>query len=215
MIEQFLTAILMGILINIDVCPLMANLAAITYVSKNSKRKSIILHGLFYSLGRIISYTAIALLVYFGLSSFNFSFLTQYGEMIAGMVLIISGIVMFVLANKDDDEKEQEIKDTTVSKGYLGSLSLGIVLSLAFCPHSAALFFGILIPLTIKSAAGLLLPPVFAIGASLPIIIFSLSLSYNTEKIESIFDKMEKLEKPLRYLTAIMFLITGLVFLFN
>ncbi|MFA5729728.1 MAG: aromatic aminobenezylarsenical efflux permease ArsG family transporter [Candidatus Paceibacterota bacterium] len=215
MIEQFLTAILMGILINIDVCPLMANLAAITYVSKNSKRKSIILHGLFYSLGRIISYTAIALLVYFGLSSFNFSFLTQYGEMIAGTVLIISGIVMFVLANKDDDEKEQEIKDSTVSKGYLGSLSLGIILSLAFCPHSAALFFGILIPLTIKSAAGLLLPPVFAIGASLPIIIFSLFLSYNTEKIENIFDKMEKLEKPLRYLTAIMFLITGLVFLFN
>ncbi|MFA5071950.1 MAG: sulfite exporter TauE/SafE family protein [Candidatus Pacearchaeota archaeon] len=215
MIEQFLTAILMGILINIDVCPLMANLAAITYVSKNSKRKSIILHGLFYSLGRILSYTAIALLVYFGLSSFNFSFLTQYGERIAGAVLIVSGIIMFVLANKDDDEKEQEIKDATISKGYLGSLSLGIVLSLAFCPHSAALFFGILIPLTIKSAAGLLLPPVFAIGASLPIIIFSLFLSYNTEKIESIFNKMEKLEKPLRYLTAIMFLITGLVFLFN
>ncbi|MFA5208536.1 MAG: aromatic aminobenezylarsenical efflux permease ArsG family transporter [Candidatus Paceibacterota bacterium] len=215
MIEQFLTAILMGILINIDVCPLMANLAAIAYVSKNSKRKSIILHGLFYSLGRILSYTAIALLVYFGLSSFNFSFLTQYGEMIAGTVLIISGIVMFVLANKDDDEKEQEIKDTTISKGYLGSLSLGMVLSLAFCPHSAALFFGILIPLTIKSAAGLLLPPVFAIGASLPIIIFSLFLSYNTEKIENIFNKMEKLEKPLRYLTALIFLITGLVFLFN
>jgi len=215
MIEQFLTAILMGILINIDVCPLMANLAAITYISKNSKRKSIILHGLFYSLGRILSYTAIALLVYFGLSSFNFSFLTQYGEMLAGTVLIISGIVMFVLANKDDDEEEQEIKDTTISKGYFGSLSLGIMLSLAFCPHSAALFFGILIPLTIKSAAGLLLPPVFAIGASLPIIIFSLFLSYNTEKIENIFNQMEKMEKPLRYLTAIMFLITGLVFLFN
>ncbi|MFZ2390740.1 MAG: aromatic aminobenezylarsenical efflux permease ArsG family transporter [Minisyncoccales bacterium] len=215
MIEQFLTAILMGILINIDVCPLMANLAAITYVSKNSKRKSIILHGLFYSLGRILSYTAIALLVYFGLSSFNFSFLTEYGERIAGTILIISGIIMFILANKDDDEKEQEIKDTTISKGYLGSFSLGIILSLAFCPHSAALFFGILIPLTIKSAAGLLLPPVFAIGASLPIIIFSLFLSYNTEKIENIFNKMEKLEQPLRYLTAIIFLITGIVFLFN
>lgn len=216
MIEQFLTAILMGILINIDVCPLVANLAAITYVSKNSKnKKSIILHGLSYSMGRILSYTVIALLVYFGLSSFHFSLLTEYGERIAGIVLIISGIVMFILANKDDDEKEQEIKDTTISKGYLGSFSLGVVLSLAFCPHSAALFFGILIPLTIKSAAGLLLPPVFAIGASLPIIIFSLFLSYNTEKIESIFDKMEKLEKPLRYLTAIIFLITGLFFLFN
>jgi len=205
----------MGILINIDVCPLMANLAAITYISKNSKNKSIILHGLFYSLGRILSYTSIALLIYFGLSSFHFSFLTQYGERIAGIVLIISGIIMFILANKDDDENEKEIKNSTISKGYFGSFSLGTMLSLAFCPHSAALFFGILIPLTIKSAVGLLLPPFFAIGASLPIIIFSFFLSYNTEKIESIFNKMEKLEQPIRYFTAIIFLLTGLIFFFN
>lgn len=215
MIEQFLTAILMGILINIDVCPLMANLAAITYISKNSKEKSVILHGLCYSLGRILIYTIIALLIYFGLSSFHFSFLTQYGERIAGVVLIISGIIMFILANKNDDEDEKEIKNSTISKGYLGSFSLGVILSLAFCPHSAALFFGILIPLTIKSAVGLLLPPFFAIGASLPIIIFSFFLNYNTEKIESIFNKMEKLEQPIRYLTAIIFLITGLIFFFN
>lgn len=216
MIEQFLTAILMGILINLDVCPLVANLAAITYVSKNSKgKKSIIIHGLFYSLGRILSYTLLALLVYFGLSSFHFSFLTQYGEKIAGAIMIISGIIMLVLANKDDDEEEKEIKNNTLSNGYLGSFYLGIMLSLAFCPHSAALFFGILIPLTIKSAVGLFLPPFFAIGASLPIMIISLFLSYNTNKIENIFNKMEKLEQPLRYVTAVMFLIAGIVFLLN
>ncbi|HNY35937.1 MAG TPA: sulfite exporter TauE/SafE family protein [Candidatus Pacearchaeota archaeon] len=213
MIEQFLTAILMGILINIDICPLMANLAAITYISKNSKKKSIIMHGLFYSLGRILSYTIIALLVYFGLSSFHFSFLTKYGEIIAGIILIISGITMFILANKDD-ENEKEIKNIP-SRGYFGSFSLGAILSLAFCPHSAALFFGILIPLTIKSAVGLLLPPFFAIGASLPIIILSFFLSYNTEKIDIVFNKMEKVEKPLRYTTALIFLITGIIFIFN
>jgi cytochrome c biogenesis protein CcdA len=220
MIEQFLTAILMGILINIDVCPLMANLAAIVYVSKNSKeKKSIIIHGLFYFLGRILSYTLLALLIYLGLSSFHFSFLTEYGERIAGAIMIISGAVMFALANKEDDENqtenEKEIEKNALSKGYLGSFSLGVILSLAFCPHSAALFFGILIPLTIKSASGLLLPPVFALGASLPIIIFSLFLNFNDKKIENIFEKMEKLEKPLRYITALMFLITGLIFLFN
>jgi sulfite exporter TauE/SafE len=220
MIEQFLTAILMGILINIDVCPLMANLAAIVYVSKNSTgKKSIIIHGLFYSLGRIVSYTLLALLIYFGLSSFHFSFLAQYGEKIAGLVMIISGIIMFLLANKEDDdnqdESKKEIKNNALSKGYLGSFSLGIILSLAFCPHSAALFFGILIPLVIKTSAGLFLPPVFALGASLPIIIFSFYLSSNTKKIESIFNKMEKLEQPLRYITAIIFLITGLIFLLN
>jgi cytochrome c-type biogenesis protein len=215
MINQILTAILMGILINLDVCPLVANLAAITYVSKNSKgRKSIIIHGLFYSLGRILSYTILALIVYFGLSSFHFSFLTQYGEKIAGVVMILSGIIMFLLVNKEDNN-EKEIKNNAFSKGYLGSFSLGVTLSLAFCPHSAALFFGILIPLTIKSAVGLILPPLFAIGASLPIIILAFALSYNTEKIDIIFNKMEKLEQPLRYVAAIIFLIAGLIFIFN
>ena len=217
MIEQVLTALIMGILINLDVCPLVANLAAITYVSKNStNKKGIIIHGLFYSLGRILSYTLLALLIYFGLSSLHFSFLAQYGEKIAGVVMLVSGIVMLLLAGKEDEEDEKkEIKNNALSRGYLGSFSLGVILSLAFCPHSAALFFGILIPLVIKTSAGLFLPPVFAIGASLPIIIFSFYLSYNTNKIEAIFNRMEKLEQPLRYITAVMFLITGLIFLFN
>lgn len=217
MIEQILTALAMGILINLDVCPLVANLAAITYVSKNStNKKSIIIHGLFYSFGRILSYTLLALLIYFGLSSLHFSFLTQYGEKIAGLVMLVSGIVMLLLAGKEDDEDEKkEIKNNALSRGYLGSFSLGVILSLAFCPHSAALFFGILIPLAIKTSAGLFLPPIFAIGASLPIIIFSFYLSYNTNKIEIIFNKMEKLEQPLRYITAVMFLIAGLLFLFS
>lgn len=208
----------MGILINLDICPLVANLAAITYISKNSKnKKSMVIHGLLYSLGRILSYTILALLIYFGLYSFHLSFLTQYGEKIAGTIMVISGIVMFLLANREDNDNqdENEIEKNALSKGYLGSFSLGVILSLAFCPHSAALFFGILIPLTIKSAVGLLLPPVFALGASLPIIIFSFYLSYNTEKIENIFNKMEKLEQPLRYIAVIIFLITGLIFLFN
>lgn len=215
MIEQILTAIIMGILINLDVCPLVANLASITYISQNSKnRKKIIIHGLSYSLGRIFSYTLLALLLYFGLSSFHFSFLTDYGEKIAGAIMLISGLIMLLLINKED-KNEEEIKNKTPAKGYWGSFLLGITLSLAFCPHSAALFFGILIPLTIKSSMGMILPLFFALGASLPIFIFSIVLSYRNKSIESVFDKMERFEKPLRYITALMFLIAGIIFLFN
>jgi cytochrome c biogenesis protein CcdA len=215
MIDQIITAVLMGILINLDVCPLVANLASIAYISQNSKdRRSTILHGLFYCLGRILSYTILALLIYFGLSYFHFSFLTTYGEKIAGVIMLLSGLIMFLLVNKEDED-EEEIKNKTPGKGYWGSFLLGITLSLAFCPHSAALFFGILIPLTIKSSVGMILPPIFALGASLPIFILSLVLSYKNESIEYIFEKMEKFEKPLRYITALMFLIAGLIFLFN
>lgn len=214
MIEQILTAIIMGILINLDVCPLVANLAAITYISQNSKdRKKIIIHGLFYSLGRILSYTILALLIYFGLSYFHFSFLTNYGEKIAGIIMLLSGLVMLLLINKEDED--EEIKNKPSNQGYWGSFLLGVTLSLAFCPHSAALFFGILIPLTIKSSVGMVLPPIFALGASLPIFIFALIFSYKNKNIEYVFEKMESFEKPLRYITALIFLITGIVFIFN
>jgi cytochrome c biogenesis protein CcdA len=214
MIDQILTAIVMGILINLDICPLVANLAAITYISQNSKnRKNVIIHGLSYSLGRIFSYTVLALLIYFGLSYFHFSFLTNYGEKIAGIVMLLSGLIMLLLINKEDED--EEIKNKKPETGYWGSFLLGITLSLAFCPHSAALFFGILIPLTIKSSAGIILPPIFALGASLPIFIFSLILSYKNKNIEYIFDKIEKFEKPLRCITALIFLIAGIIFLFN
>lgn len=218
MIEQFLTALLMGVLINVDVCHLMANIAAIVYVSKNSKnKKNLLIHGLFYFLGRILSYTVLALLIYFGLSYIHLSFLTQHGEKIAGIIMIATGIIMLLLADKEDCEHQdnKKLENNALSKGYLGSFSLGVVLSLAFCPHTAALFFGILIPLTIKSIAGLLLPPVFALGASLPIIIFVFFLNYNPGKIDIISEKMETMEKPLRYITVAIFIITGLVFILN
>lgn len=214
MIEQILTAIIMGILINLDVCPLVANLAAITYISQNSKsRKNIIIHGLFYSLGRIFSYTLLALLIYFGLSYLHFSFLANYGEKIAGAIMLLSGLIMLLLINEEDED--EEIKNKTPSGSYWGSFLLGITLSLAFCPHSAALFFGILIPLTIKSSVGMILPPIFALGASLPIFIFSIILSYKNRNIEYLFEKMERFEKPLRYITALIFLIAGIIFIFN
>ena len=69
-----LSAFLLGILTSISPCPLATNITAIAFISKDIKTPHhTLLNGLFYTLGRGISYTVLATLIYFGLSFFQIS----------------------------------------------------------------------------------------------------------------------------------------------
>ncbi|MDP2755950.1 MAG: sulfite exporter TauE/SafE family protein [Nitrospirota bacterium] len=92
-----LTAFLLGVLTSISPCPLATNITAIAYISKEIKTaKHTLLNGIFYTLGRGASYTILATLIYFGLSSFQISNIFQgWGDKVLGLVLIIIGLIMF------------------------------------------------------------------------------------------------------------------------
>ena len=160
-----LTVFLLGILTSVSPCPLATNITAIAYISRDIKTpKHTIFSGLFYTLGRGISYTLLATLIYFGISSFQISRIFQgWGDKVLGPVLIIIGLVMFNVIKinlKGSSEKIEKIKIWLSTKGYLGSLLLGMLFALAFCPYSGVLFFGALMPLVLKSTGGIFLPPV-------------------------------------------------------
>jgi cytochrome c biogenesis protein CcdA len=211
-----LTAFLLGILTSISPCPLATNITAVAFISKDIKTpKHTILSGLFYTLGRGISYTLLATLIYFGLSSFKVSSIFQgWGDKILGPVLIIIGLIMFdvIKTNLNTGNKTERIKLWLSNKGYLGSLALGMLFAFAFCPYSGVLFFGILIPLILKSASGLLLPSVFALGTGLPVIIFSFLIAYSMKTVSKAFRSVQKVEKWLRYGVAGIFILTGLYY---
>jgi len=78
----WLTAILLGFMTSISPCPLATNITAIGFISKDiENRNRVFLNGLFYTLGRAVTYTSIALIIYFGADQFRFSgFFQQYGE---------------------------------------------------------------------------------------------------------------------------------------
>jgi len=211
-----LSAFLLGILTSISPCPLATNITAVAFISKNIKTpKHTVLSGLFYTLGRGISYTLLATLIYFGLSSFRVSSLFQgWGDKILGPVLIIIGLIMFdiIKINFKTSGKTEKIKLWLSSKGYLGSLALGMLFAFAFCPYSGVLFFGVLIPLILKSASGLLLPSIFALGTGLPVIIFSFLIAYSMKTVSRVFVSVQKVEKWLRYGVAGIFILTGLYY---
>ena len=213
----FLTAFLIGILTSISPCPLATNITAIAYISKDIKTtRNTLLNGLLYTLGRGISYTVLATLIYFGLSSFQISRIFQgWGDKVLGPVLIIIGLVMFGVININlgsKNEKLEKIKKNIAGKGYFGSLLLGMLFALAFCPFSAVLFFGMLIPLALKYSDGLLIPSVFSLATGLPVIIFAFILTFSVSKLGKVMHRVQTFEKYMRYIMALVFVIVGVYY---
>ncbi len=213
-----LSAFFLGVLTSISPCPLATNITAVAFISKNlDSAKKTFLAGLFYTAGRGITYFLLALLIYFGLSSFDIARIFQgWGGKVLGPVLIVIGLIMFGLIKiniKGGSDKLERLKETLATKGYLGSLLLGIIFALAFCPYSGVLFFGILMPLILESNSGLLLAPIFALGTGLPVIIFSLIIAFSLKTVGRAFKIVQKIEKVLRYLVASVFILSGIYYL--
>ncbi|MDP4275966.1 MAG: sulfite exporter TauE/SafE family protein, partial [Bacteroidota bacterium] len=90
---------------------------------------------------------------------------------------------------------------------------LGVVFALAFCPYSGALYFGLLIPLTITSASGLYLPVLFAFATGLPVIFTAWLLAYSVASIGNFYNKLKSFEKWFRLVVAVLFIFTGFYYL--
>lgn len=214
----FLSALALGLMTAISPCPLATNITATAFISKNiSDKRKVFLSGIVYSLGRAFSYTTIGLILYFGASKFHVArFLNQNGEKYLGPLLIIIGLITLNIIKLNFFGKsnfQEKLSDNFKDKGLLGSFLIGIVFALAFCPYSGALYFGMLIPLTISSADGLYLPIVFAFGTGLPVIIFTYLMAFAAGKVGVAFNRITKIEKVMRKIAGVVFIITGLYYL--
>lgn len=212
-----LSAFILGLMTAISPCPLATNITATAFISKNiSSKRKVFLSGLLYSLGRGFSYTAIGLILYFGASKFHIArFFNQNGEKYLGPLLIIIGLIMLNVIKLNFFGKlnvQEKLSDKFKDKGLLGSFLIGVVFALAFCPYSGALFFGMLIPMTITSADGLYLPIIFAFGTGLPVILFTYLLAFTAGKVGVFYNKITKIEKIMRAVAGFAFIITGLYY---
>ena len=160
-----ISAFILGLMTAISPCPLATNITAIGFISKDiENRKKVFYNGLVYTLGRAISYTLLAVVLFYGADQFKISgFFQQYGEKIIGPLLIVIGIFMLGII-KIKFPGLSSLSEKFSKKGinnYWDVLLLGIIFALAFCPYSGVLYFGMLIPMTISSGNAILLPFVF------------------------------------------------------
>jgi cytochrome c biogenesis protein CcdA len=211
-----LSALALGLLTAIAPCPLATNITATAYIARTIKsRRMVLLSGLLYTLGRMFSYTLIGTIIYFGASKFHVAKLFQGNtERYIGFVLVILGLIMldfiklnFIKGMNISDRLSEKFK----GRGLLSSFLLGALFAMAFCPYSGALFFAMLIPMTIKS--GLYLPVIFSIGTGLPVILFAFVIAFSLEKLGLYFKVITKIEKVMRILAATTFIVTGVYYI--
>lgn len=213
---SFVAAFVLGLMTAISPCPLATNISAIGFISRdieNSKR--VFVSGLVYTLGRAISYTALAVLLFFGASQFDISMIFQgWGEKLLGPLLIIIGLFMLdVIKLKFPGLSGLSEKIGAKSKGsYWSSLLLGIVFALAFCPYSGVLYFMMLIPMTISSASGLYLPVVFAFATGIPVIIFAWLLAYAVGNVGKLYTRIKTFELWFRRVVSVLFIVVGIYY---
>jgi cytochrome c biogenesis protein CcdA len=213
-----LTAFLLGIITSISPCPLATNITAIAFISKDIKSsRETLLSGLFYIFGRAITYTLLATLIYFGLSSFQVSSIFQgWGDKLLGPLMLIIGLFMFGIVKvkfNAGGARLDKVKDWLSKRGYLGSLLLGMIFALAFCPYSGVLFFGALIPMVLKSTEGLLLAPLFALGTSLPVVIFAVIIAFSIDKIGKAFEQTKTVGAITQKVSGGVFIAIGLYYI--
>ncbi|MDD5496623.1 MAG: sulfite exporter TauE/SafE family protein, partial [Candidatus Omnitrophica bacterium] len=100
-----------------------------------------------------------------------------------------------------------------VDAGISGAFLLGIVFALAFCPVSAALFFGSLIPIAINGNCGVMLPFIYGIGTGLPVLVFAFAIALGVSSLSRWFNRVSRIEYYMRKITGIIFILSGLYYI--
>jgi cytochrome c-type biogenesis protein len=207
-------ALWLGVLTSISPCPLATNIAAVAFVGRHSgSARSTLLSAGLYTLGRAITYTVVAVAIVIGMTSAHrtSAVLQEYALQVVGPVIILIGMVILDLIRIPTFGSKilRRAREHVASKGTGGAILLGILLALSFCPVSAALFFGALIPLAASARSVVALPILYGIGSAVPVAVFALLVAFGSRSIDAVFQRVSGAERRLRMGTGVVLLVAG------
>ena len=213
-----LSALWFGILTSISPCPLATNIAAVSFLSKKIDHPRMVFwSGLAYTLGRMTAYAVLGIIIISSLAGVPSvaNFLQKYMNKILGPLLIIVGLFLMDILrlNFSGFALSGKHQNKLAESGVFGSFALGVIFALSFCPISAALFFGSLIPLALNSNFGLVFPVIYGVGTGLPVLIFALGISCGVHSMAHWFNKVAKLEIYMRKVTGAVFIFVGIYYI--
>ncbi len=213
----FGSALWLGILTSISPCPLATNIAAVAFLAKKiAHPRMVFISGLAYAIGRMVAYALLGWIIISSLLGVPHvaQFLQKYMSIALGPFLIIVGLLLLeiITLKLPGIALSQKHQNKLVESGAPGALLLGFIFALAFCPVSAGLFFGSLIPLALNSKVGTVLPFIYGIGTGLPVLIFAVAIALGVTSMSRWFHKITKLEYYTRRITGIIFILVGLYY---
>lgn len=216
------TAFVLGLLTAVSPCPLATNVTAVGYIGRDIESKRLIfLNGILYTVGRIIAYSLLgAILIYVLRKGEDMFFIqkgvSKWGEIIIAPAMILIGLFM-LLGDRLHLPGFGFSGNVNSSRfrGVWGSLLIGMLFAMAFCPTSGVLYFGMLIPMSAQATAGYFLPVVFALATGLPVIIVAWFLAYSVAGVGKFYNRMRVFQKWFNMAVAILFILVGLYYAYT
>lgn len=217
--SEFILAIVtagwLGFLCSISPCPLATNIAAISFVGRKVGRVGAVLGaGLLYTLGRTLTYAVLGMLLVGGLTAASelSHVLQKYMNLLMGPLLILVAMVLLGMIRFGAGSGGgfvDALRRRAEQFGVCGAFLLGVLFALSFCPTSAALFFGSLLPLAVRLESGFLLPGVFGVATGLPVLFFAFLLAFSANKVGRAYHRLAGFEVWAQRITGIVFLAAG------
>ncbi|MCG3088079.1 sulfite exporter TauE/SafE family protein [Sporosarcina cyprini] len=186
--EQYpiVVAFLLGVIGAVAPCQLTGNLSAITLYGNQTIQMEKRFDMAAFIGGKVAVFSLLGLLAWVLGDAFSTN-LTGYFPLFRKMIgplLIVTGLVMIGML------RFGFLRGVTIrvpmkwKSGRVGSFLLGASFSLAFCPTMFVLFFFWLMPLVATNTYGFLLPAVFGVATSLPLLfLFLLIWFFDAKRI--------------------------------
>lgn len=216
MTAALLTAAWLGLLTAISPCPLATNVAAISYLGRHASKPARTLHtGAAYIAGRVLCYTLLAAALAAGLmaaATFSDTFSRVVGLLVGPALMIAGAMLLGILpAPRFRGRDQSGLAEKLGGRGdTVGAFLLGVVFALSFCPVSAAIFFGSLIPLAAESRSVALVPAVFGLMTGLPVLGFAFLIAAGGHGLGKAFDRVKSVERWFRSATGAVLIGVGL-----
>ena len=207
----------LGVLTSICPCLLTTNVAAISFIARKVVRpRYVIASGLFYTAGQAAAFVALAALLVSSLVSVPIAshWLQKYVFRLLGPVLVLAAMLLLEMIELPParGRLKEWVQGRGESGGFWAAALLGIVFAMSFCPTTAALFFGSLIPLAIAERSPIFLPLMYAVGVALPVMMFSVIIALAASRVAAVFERVSYVERWARRGTGIIFLAIGIYF---
>jgi len=210
-------ALWLGLLNSVSPCPLTTNIAAVSYIGRKADGpKKAALAGAIYALGRMSAYVgvaAVAVKISESIPSIATFFQTDFNAYVGPIMIVVGILLLGVLPMSFGGlSVSQKAQKTFEGMGTLGAFAIGVIFALSFCPISAVIFFGSLLPMCLKMNSAVFLPGVFGLGTALPVIAAALILSFAANKISGFYNAAKKVERIARVFTAVLFIGLGIYY---
>lgn len=209
------TAVWLGILTAISPCPLATNIAAVSFIGRDVGRSGrVVVAGVAYTLGRSLAYVGIAMLVVTSVLTIPGVswFLQEQANRILGPLLIVIGVLVlgWIRIPMPSVGIGEALKKRAASGGAVGAGLLGMLFALSFCPVSAGLFFGSLVPLSVNARSPVALPALFGIGTGLPVLACAIAIALGANVVGRAFDVLTRIERWAKPVTGAIFILAGI-----